>query len=253
MDPKSQARLIADTMQTAAGNANPPVKVSTQMKAALVAAFGDGLQDNLSREIKSLPDIEFANATQNLKVPVFVPFKGTRNFEVQNEVVWAEANQPEVLEKLGIGVRAVAYTARLAKYASIINMGKNLKNIARKDGNGQWIIPVGNQSVTETELMSEINGIAQVLIADALALETGKNALNRMWEVKRLEEKTGSRPSGLLELGDLFAGVLPQVRVARIKPFIQLRDNEVRALAVANGLYIPGGENAVLPDLDAIE
>jgi hypothetical protein len=74
-----------------------------------------------------------------------------------------------------------------------------------------------------------------------------------MWEVKRLEAKTGSRPSGLLELGDLFAGVLPEVRVARIKPFIQLRDNEVRALATANGLYIPGNDQSTLPNLDTVE
>jgi hypothetical protein len=101
--------------------------------------------------------------------------------------------------------------------------------------------------------MSEINGIVEVLIADSLALEPGRNSLNRMWEVKRLEAKTGSRPSGLLELGDLFAGVLPKVRVARIKPFIQLRDNEVRALATAGGLYIPGNDQSELPDLDTIE
>jgi hypothetical protein len=101
--------------------------------------------------------------------------------------------------------------------------------------------------------MSEINGIVEVLIADSLALEPGRNALNRMWEVKRLEAKTGSRPSGLLELGDLFAGVLPEVRVARIKPFIQLRDNEVRALATASGLYIPGNAQAELPNLDTVE
>lgn len=246
LDDKGKAAHLARTIQRHADETN--TKVSIQMKRRLVAAFKGGPTDSLSRAIADTDDMAFAGRDQNPRVPIYIPGVGPGSFAVRDQATWDKQDQKKISETLTQQMTRTAYTKRLRELVSITNVGGKFKEWARLGQDHKIIIP-GFGNVTQAEFLAEMKGLQEVIIADSIASESGRNALNREWEIDRLIRKTGVGETFLQELADLIGGRTAAERAAHLDPFIRQSEDAVRGTATRAGLYVPGGSGAVLKSL----